>query len=78
MFKIASLTLLLTMLLCADTLTLDTHMANVSTFPNVQFFEDTTKNMGIEEVRKQDFKTEEAFHSNQGISRSNWWLSIGS
>lgn len=76
MFKIASLTLLLTMFLCADTLTLDTHMANVSTFPNVQFFEDTTKKLDIEEIKNQNFKTERAVHSNQGRTRSNWWLKL--
>jgi diguanylate cyclase (GGDEF)-like protein len=76
MFKIVSMTLLLTMSLCADTLTLGTDMANVSTSTNVRFFEDTTKKMDIEEIKSQHFKTERSLHSNQGRTRSNWWLKL--
>ncbi|MDD2357667.1 MAG: 7TM-DISM domain-containing protein, partial [Thiovulaceae bacterium] len=46
----------------------------MKTFSQVSFYEDTTKKMGIEEIKKQNFKVDHTMHSSQGASNSAWWI----
>ncbi|MDA3947261.1 MAG: sensor domain-containing diguanylate cyclase [Helicobacteraceae bacterium] len=76
MFKIVFLTLFLTMFLYAVVFQLQPHMENVKTSASVNFFEDTTKKMGIDNIKAQNFKTGRAIRSKQGRSRSAWWMKL--
>ncbi|MFA6192040.1 MAG: diguanylate cyclase [Sulfurimonas sp.] len=75
MFKILLFTLFFTIFLHANVITLDSNMHGLKTFSQVSVYEDTTKKMGIEDIKAQDFKINHAItHSNQGASKSNWWI----
>ena len=62
------------MFLYANIISLNSTMNGVKTFTQVSFYEDTTKKMGIEELKKQNFKLTRPIHSSQGASQSAWWI----
>jgi len=49
-------------------------MQGIDTFSKVSLYEDTTKKMGIEEIKNQKFELHHSIYSGKGASTSNWWL----
>ncbi len=74
MLKILSFSLLFTICLHANIITLDSNMKGLKTFSKVSFYEDTAKKMGIQDIKSQTFKFDNTIHSNQRASKSNWWI----
>jgi len=74
MLKTLSLTIFFAIFLHASTITLDSKMKGLKTFSQVSFYEDTTKKMGIEDIKSKTFKIDYTIHSSQGASKSNWWI----
>lgn len=64
------------MLLNAKTIVLEPSMHGVKTFSQISIFEDISKKFGIEDIKKQKFKSSQSVNSNQGASSSNWWLKL--
>jgi len=74
MLKILSFVLILSYILHANTLQLDSKIQGLSTLSKLSFFEDTTKKIDMEEIKNIEFQTKKFFRFNQGVSNSNWWL----
>ena len=73
MLKILSFILLFPIFLNANIINLDPIMKGMKTFSQVSFYEDITKKMDIEEIKKQNFKKTH-FYSGEGTSNSAWWI----
>ncbi len=74
MLKIFSFALIFTISLHASVFHLDPHMKGASALSDLSFFEDTTKKMDIQEIKQHPFKPKSFFRTNQGASRSAWWI----
>jgi len=56
MVRFLLLTLFFTLLVHATPVLLDSNMQGIDTFSKVSLYEDTTKKMGIEEIKNQKFE----------------------
>ncbi|NCO00750.1 MAG: GGDEF domain-containing protein [Epsilonproteobacteria bacterium] len=74
MVRFLLLTLFFTLLVHATPVLLDSNMQGIDTFSKVSLYEDTTKKMGIEEIKNQKFELHHSIYSGKGASTSNWWL----
>ncbi len=55
MLKLLSFTFFFAISLHANMITLDSNMKGLKTFSQVSFYEDPTKEMGIEDIKSQTF-----------------------
>ncbi|MFT7005078.1 MAG: diguanylate cyclase (GGDEF)-like protein, partial [Sulfurimonas sp.] len=76
MFKILSTIIFFSIFLHANIITLDSNIGGINTFSQISFHEDTSKKMGIEDIKVQEFKSTHTIHANQGVSNSTWWLKL--
>ena len=65
-----------TIYLHANIITLNPTMDGIKTFSKITLYEDVTKKMNIDEIKKEKFQSTYKTRPNQGSSNSNWWIKL--